>query len=104
MLILLVRMLDLATELEDVIIGVSDDDKSLLEATLSYAHSVWRNLQERHTGRLSSHLTLRSLQLVQPERDFLCERFGRILFAWSAAIGPVPEVFSAIIHGYDERP
>lgn len=60
-------------------------DLSFCEGTASYSHRVRRSLQERQVGRASSHLTLRSLQLVQPRRDFLCGRLGMIAATGSAA-------------------
>lgn len=38
---------------------------------VGYTQSALRNLHDRQTGRASSHLTLRALQLRHPVRDFL---------------------------------
>jgi hypothetical protein len=84
-------------------IGMSGD-WFFLDVIGPYSHSVRRNLQERHTGWTSSHLTLRSLQLVQPKRDFLCERFGRIVFSRLAISGAGSEFSSAMTHGCGGQP
>jgi hypothetical protein len=49
-------------------------DEEVVEAAdagLGYTQSALRSLQDRQTGRASSHLTLRTLQLRHPARDFL---------------------------------